>query len=55
VQVEFYFSDSNLPRDDFLSKTVNESEDGSILLPFCPFLFSLLVLLSIWFRFLGFC
>lgn len=31
-QVEFYFSDSNLPRDDFLSKTVNESEDGMVSL-----------------------
>lgn len=30
-QVEFYFSDSNLPRDNFLRKTVTESEDGSIL------------------------
>ncbi|KAL4579481.1 hypothetical protein LXL04_015629 [Taraxacum kok-saghyz] len=28
-QVEFYFSDSNLPRDDFLKKTIAESEDGS--------------------------
>ncbi|XP_037478321.1 la protein 1-like isoform X1 [Triticum dicoccoides] len=27
-QVEFYFSDSNLPRDGFLRKTVEESEDG---------------------------
>jgi lupus La protein len=26
--VEFYFSDSNLPRDGFLRKTVEESEDG---------------------------
>ncbi|XP_057969331.1 la protein 1-like [Malania oleifera] len=29
-QVEFYFSDSNLPRDDFLRKTVNESKDGMV-------------------------
>ncbi|XP_050364471.1 la protein 1 [Argentina anserina] len=29
-QVEFYFSDSNLPRDDFLKKTISESEDGMI-------------------------
>ena len=27
-QVEFYFSDSNLPRDGFLRRTVEESEDG---------------------------
>ncbi|KAL9253486.1 La protein 1-like protein [Drosera capensis] len=27
-QVEFYFSDSNLPRDNFLRKTIGESEDG---------------------------
>lgn len=26
--MEFYFSDSNLPIDDFLKKTVTESEDG---------------------------
>lgn len=31
-QVEFYFSDSNLPRDKFLSKTVSESEDGMVSL-----------------------
>ncbi|KAL0323845.1 UNVERIFIED_CONTAM: La protein 1 [Sesamum calycinum] len=31
-QVEFYFSDSNLPRDAFLKKTISESDDGSILL-----------------------
>ncbi|KAI5394203.1 la protein 1 [Lathyrus oleraceus] len=31
-QVEFYFSDSNLPRDDFLRKTVSESEDGMVSL-----------------------
>ncbi|KAM1507508.1 hypothetical protein TB2_016578 [Malus domestica] len=31
-QVEFYFSDSNLPRDDFLSKTISESEDGLVSL-----------------------
>ncbi|XP_058203951.1 la protein 1 [Rhododendron vialii] len=31
-QVEFYFSDSNLPRDKFLSKTVGESEDGMVSL-----------------------
>ncbi|KAM1224579.1 la protein 1-like [Malus sylvestris] len=31
-QVEFYFSDSNLPRDDFLSKTIGESEDGLVSL-----------------------
>ncbi|KAG8375560.1 hypothetical protein BUALT_Bualt10G0113300 [Buddleja alternifolia] len=30
-QVEFYFSDSNLPRDAFLKKTISESDDGSIL------------------------
>ncbi|KAM7255589.1 hypothetical protein ACFE04_008487 [Oxalis oulophora] len=29
-QVEFYFSDSNLPGDDFLRKTVNESKDGIV-------------------------
>ncbi|KAJ8446487.1 hypothetical protein Cgig2_028454 [Carnegiea gigantea] len=27
-QIEFYFSDSNLPRDNFLRKTISESEDG---------------------------
>ncbi|XP_006653562.1 la protein 1 [Oryza brachyantha] len=31
-QVEFYFSDSNLPRDTFLRKTVEESEDGLVSL-----------------------
>ncbi|KAL2318216.1 hypothetical protein Fmac_032092 [Flemingia macrophylla] len=31
-QVEFYFSDSNLPRDNFLKKTVSESEDGMVSL-----------------------
>nr|XP_010943758.1 la protein 1 [Elaeis guineensis] len=31
-QVEFYFSDSNLPRDKFLRKTVQESEDGLVSL-----------------------
>jgi lupus La protein len=29
-QVEFYFSDSNLPRDRFLSKLINETEGGWI-------------------------
>ncbi|XP_022131859.1 la protein 1 [Momordica charantia] len=29
-QVEFYFSDSNLPRDGFLKTTVNESPDGMV-------------------------
>ena len=32
MQVEFYFSDSNLPRDAFLSKTISESEDGMVSL-----------------------
>ncbi|CAL5440545.1 unnamed protein product [Camellia sinensis] len=31
-QVEFYFSDSNLPRDKFLSKTVSDSDDGMVSL-----------------------
>ncbi|KAF8400800.1 hypothetical protein HHK36_014102 [Tetracentron sinense] len=31
-QVEFYFSDSNLPRDNFLKKSINESEDGMLSL-----------------------
>ncbi|MCL7051438.1 hypothetical protein MKW94_024432, partial [Papaver nudicaule] len=31
-QVEFYFSDSNLPRDEFLKNSINESEDGMISL-----------------------
>lgn len=31
-QVEFYFSDSNLPRDNFLKKTISESEDGLVSL-----------------------
>ncbi|KAH0642588.1 hypothetical protein KY290_035540 [Solanum tuberosum] len=31
-QVEFYFSDSNLPKDGFLRKTVEESEDGLVSL-----------------------
>ncbi|XP_021739211.1 la protein 1-like [Chenopodium quinoa] len=31
-QVEFYFSDSNLPRDNFLRKTLEESEDGLVSL-----------------------
>jgi La domain len=29
--VEFYFSDSNLPRDRFLREAVEESQDGCIL------------------------
>ncbi|KAG7965909.1 hypothetical protein I3843_08G024500 [Carya illinoinensis] len=29
-QVEFYFSDSNLPRDNFLKKSINESDDGMV-------------------------
>eukprot|EP00262_Sarcandra_glabra_P013549 TRINITY_DN377_c0_g1_i4.p1 TRINITY_DN377_c0_g1~~TRINITY_DN377_c0_g1_i4.p1 ORF type:complete len:367 (+),score=100.56 TRINITY_DN377_c0_g1_i4:139-1239(+) len=31
-QVEFYFSDSNLPRDSFLKKSIDESDDGMISL-----------------------
>ncbi|XP_042003567.1 la protein 1-like [Salvia splendens] len=31
-QVEFYFSDSNLPRDNFLMKTISENEDGMVSL-----------------------
>ncbi|XP_048234233.1 la protein 1 [Ricinus communis] len=31
-QVEFYFSDSNLPRDDFLMKKVSQSKDGMVSL-----------------------
>ncbi|KAJ7965984.1 La-like protein [Quillaja saponaria] len=31
-QVEFYFSDSNLPRDNFLRNSINESEDGMVSL-----------------------
>ncbi|RZC75556.1 hypothetical protein C5167_051036 [Papaver somniferum] len=31
-QVEFYFSDSNIPRDGFLKKTIEESEDGMVSL-----------------------
>ncbi|OUZ99970.1 RNA recognition motif domain [Macleaya cordata] len=31
-QVEFYFSDSNLPRDEFLKKSISESEDGLLSL-----------------------
>lgn len=31
LQVEFYFSDSNLPRDGFLRRAVEESQDGRIL------------------------
>ncbi|KAK1266629.1 hypothetical protein QJS04_geneDACA019335 [Acorus gramineus] len=31
-QVEFYFSDSNLPRDKFLNETVSQSEDGLVSL-----------------------
>eukprot|EP00268_Persea_americana_P053708 TRINITY_DN6107_c0_g1_i1.p1 TRINITY_DN6107_c0_g1~~TRINITY_DN6107_c0_g1_i1.p1 ORF type:complete len:586 (-),score=159.82 TRINITY_DN6107_c0_g1_i1:276-2033(-) len=31
-QVEFYFSDSNIPRDNFLRKSIKESEDGTISL-----------------------
>ncbi|MFS8002676.1 putative lupus La protein [Helianthus anomalus] len=31
-QVEFYFSDSNLPRDNFLRTTITESEDGMVSL-----------------------
>ncbi|GLT25433.1 hypothetical protein SLA2020_005620 [Shorea laevis] len=31
-QVEFYFSDSNIPRDSFLKKKISESEDGMVSL-----------------------
>ncbi|KAI4337472.1 hypothetical protein L6164_015886 [Bauhinia variegata] len=31
-QIEFYFSDSNLPRDNFLKKCITESDDGMISL-----------------------
>ncbi|XP_051137745.1 la protein 1 [Andrographis paniculata] len=31
-QVEFYFSDSNLPRDKFLKKTISDSDDGMVSL-----------------------
>ncbi|XP_071702519.1 la protein 1-like [Rutidosis leptorrhynchoides] len=31
-QVEFYFSESNLPKDNFLKNTVSESEDGMVSL-----------------------
>ncbi|GAB2275689.1 hypothetical protein Dimus_010443 [Dionaea muscipula] len=31
-QVEFYFGDSNLPKDKFLMKTLSESEDGLVSL-----------------------
>ncbi|GER33793.1 La protein 1 [Striga asiatica] len=31
-QVEFYFSDSNLPRDTFMKKTISESDDGLVSL-----------------------
>ncbi|KAG6493068.1 la protein 1-like [Zingiber officinale] len=31
-QVEFYFSDSNLPRDKFLKQSVQENEDGLVSL-----------------------
>ncbi|KAL9226817.1 hypothetical protein vseg_002586 [Gypsophila vaccaria] len=31
-QVEFYFSDSNLPRDNFLRTTISENEDGMVSL-----------------------
>ncbi|XP_050212609.1 la protein 1 [Mercurialis annua] len=29
-QVEFYFSDSNLPRDNFMRNTITQSEDGMV-------------------------
>lgn len=31
-QVEFYFSDSNLPRDSFLMQSIHDSEDGMVSL-----------------------
>ncbi|KAH6760617.1 hypothetical protein C2S51_017566 [Perilla frutescens var. frutescens] len=31
-QVEFYFSDSNLPRDKFMMKTISENDDGMVSL-----------------------
>ncbi|KAF2594531.1 hypothetical protein F2Q70_00044311 [Brassica cretica] len=38
TQVEFYFSDSNLPRDGFLRKEVSKSKDGLVSLPLvCSF------------------
>ncbi|KAJ0031981.1 hypothetical protein Pint_12797 [Pistacia integerrima] len=30
-QVEFYFSDSNIPTDEFLRKKMSESQDACIL------------------------
>ncbi|XP_074276517.1 la protein 1 [Silene latifolia] len=37
-QVEFYFSDSNLPRDNFLRTTISETQDGMVSLPLiCSF------------------
>ncbi|CAM6098487.1 unnamed protein product [Calypogeia fissa] len=37
-QVEFYFSDSNLPGDKFLLKCIEESDDGLVSLPLvCSF------------------
>jgi len=32
LQVEFYFSDSNLPGDQFLLKSIEESGDDCILI-----------------------
>lgn len=39
--MEFYFSDSNLPRDKFLKKSIEESDDRCILSIFCFRLFTL--------------
>ncbi|KFK42392.1 hypothetical protein AALP_AA2G250100 [Arabis alpina] len=38
TQVEFYFSDSNLPIDEFLNREVSKSQDGLVSLPLvCSF------------------
>lgn len=34
LQVEFYFSDSNIPTDEFLRGKISESSDASILITY---------------------
>lgn len=35
-QVEFYFSDSNFPRDKFLRTEASKDPDGCIIITLCP-------------------
>jgi hypothetical protein len=43
MQIDFYFSDSNLPFDKFLFEQTNESKDGCASNPFLPLAYLLWV------------